>query len=372
LTDNVYFHFTPKERSVMKPFRLLLTAVLMISAAVPVVAQTVEFDINLPNYDVVYIADLVDIRTQRLAQNLPQMSVGMRTVPPGSNIQIYLRILVELQLRDGVRTTIVQGQSSPFSLNGSMQLSAADLSGRGAVIRFPGAQWIAEDSPLANQIKDHVANFPTLPVGNLFIGVRAFSASNDQLLGQKIHVISVRNASESEVLVSLISPEHAANVPTTFPTFTWTSQKPDVTLYVYEMLPIHRSPEEAVSGLPYLKRDIRGASTFTYPADAERRLEMGKRYLWFVETRVVTTRGDLTRRSDVRTFRVRPEAGSNALARLLSTLPGDVSGQLSQLIQDGWVPSGVTLDGQAINQGELTALFQRLARENTEVNFRVE
>jgi hypothetical protein len=138
------------------------------------------------------------------------------------------------------------------------------------------------------------------------------------------------------------------------------------------MLPIHRSPEEAVTGLPYLKRDITGASTFTYPADAERRLEMGKRYLWFVETKVVTTRGDLTRRSDVRTFRVRPETGSNALARFLSTLPGDVSGQISQLIQDGWVPSGVTLDGQAINQGELTALFQRLARENTEVSFRVE
>jgi hypothetical protein len=174
------------------------------------------------------------------------------------------------------------------------------------------------------------------------------------------------------VVVTLVSPEHGSSVPTPFPTFTWTSQKPKVTLYVYEKLPVHRSAEEAVTGIPYLKLELNGISTFTYPADAARRLEVGKTYLWFVETEVVTTRGNLSRRSEVRLFRVQAGGGDNALTRLLSTLPGDVAGQLQQLIQDGWIPSGVTLDGRPLNQGELTALFQQLARNNTEVNFRVE
>lgn len=357
----------------MNLLRIKFLAGLFVFGAVAAQAQsTVQFDINLPNYDVVYIADLFDIRTQTLTQNLPEMSITIRTPSP-SPLNIYLRLNVELQLRGGARTTIVQGQSSPFVLDRVMRLSARDLAGRGATIRFPNAQWIGEDSELSNKIKNHVENFPTLPVGSMFIRLRAFNAADDQPLSDAVqHVISIRNSSEAEVVVSLVSPEHQANVPTPFPTFSWTSQKPNVTLYVYEMLPIHRSPEEAVTGLPYLKRDMTGVSTFTYPPDAERRLEFNKRYLWFVETKVLTTRGDLSRRSDVRTFRVRPETGDNALARLLSSLPGNVSGQLAQLIQDGWVPSSVTLDGKTLNQGELTALFQKLARENTEVGFRVE
>jgi hypothetical protein len=364
-----------KERFVMKSIlrTKLLTGLLLLGAVTAHSQTTVQFDINLPNYDVVYIADLFDIRTQTLTQNLPEMSVVLRTQPPGQSLNIYLRLFVELQLRGGTRTTIVQGQSSPFTLDGVMRLAARDLAGRGSTIRFPGAQWISEDSDLSNQIKDHVENFPTLPVGNLYIRLRAFNAADNQPLSDPVqHIVSIRNSSEAEVVVSLVSPEHQANVPTTFPTFSWTSQKPQVTLYVYEMLPIHRSPEEAVTGFPYLKREITGVSTFTYPPDADRRLELNKTYLWFVETKVLTTRGDLTRRSEVRTFRVRPETGSNALARLLSTLPGDVAGQLARLIQDGWVPSSVTLDGRPLNQGELTALFQRLARENTEVSFSVE
>lgn len=360
----------------MKPFRLLLTVVLVIAAMSFATSQpSVVFDLRLPNYDVIYLSDLVDIRNVRLAENIPDMSIEMRTNPPGQQLMVYIRLRAAIQLRgDAQPEDIVRGESNDFALNNSRMISSRDLSGSGGRdIRIRTSYKMPDNSPLKQKLEDYIQRFPTAPVGSYFLEIEVFDAINrTQKRGEIRKAITVRNASESEVLVSLISPENQANVPTTFPTFSWTSQKPDVTLYVYEMLPIHRSPEEAVTGIPYLKRDVVGASTVTYPADAERRLEMGKRYLWFVETKVLTTRGDLTRRSDVRTFRVRPETGSNALARLLSTLPGDVSGQLSQLIQDGWVPSGVTLDGQAINQGELTALFQKLARENTEVSFRVE
>jgi len=360
----------------MKPFRLLLTVVLMIAGLSLATAQpSVIFDLRLPNYDVIYLSDLVDIRNVRLAENIPDMSIEMRTDPPGQQLMVYIRLRAAIQLRgDAQPEDVIRGESNDFALDNSRLISSRDLSGSGGRdIQIRTSYKMPDNSALRQKLEDYIQRFPTAPVGTYLLEIEVYDAVNRTLKrGQIRKAITVRNASESEVLVSLVSPEQAANVPTTFPTFTWTSQKPDVTLYVYEMLPIHRSPEEAVNGLPYLKRDVVGASTFTYPANAERRLEMGKRYLWFVETKVLTTRGDLTRRSDVRTFRVRPETGDNALARFLSTLPGEVSGQLSQLIQDGWVPSGVTLDGQAINQGELTALFQRLARENTEVSFRVE
>ncbi|MEX2191708.1 MAG: hypothetical protein WEB33_13485 [Bacteroidota bacterium] len=360
----------------MKPFRLLLIVVLVIAAMSFATSQpSVVFDVRLPNYDVIYLSDLVDIRNVRLAENIPDMSIEMRTDPPGQQFMVYIRLRAAIQLRgESQPEDVVIGVSNDFALDNSRLISSRDLSGSGGRdIRIRTDFKMPDNSPLKKKLEDYIQRFPTAPVGTYFLEIEVFDAvSRGQKRGEIRKAITVRNASEAEVLVSLISPEHQANIPTTFPTFSWTSQKPEVTLYVYEMLPIHRSPEEAVSGLPYLKRNIVGASTVTYPADAERRLEMGKRYLWFVETKVLTTRGDLTRRSEVRTFRVRPETGGNALARMLSTLPGDVAGQLAQLIQDGWVPSGVTLDGKTINQGELTALFQRLARENTEVNFRVE
>ncbi|HEX9614168.1 MAG TPA: hypothetical protein VGA55_01610 [Bacteroidota bacterium] len=357
----------------MKASRLFLAFVLLIAGGSVALSQNqVQFDINIPNYDVVYVSDLVDVSSGKLKQGLPEMSITLRNTAPA---QIFLRVRIELQLREGPRKVVVDGRSEPFDLNGVMRLSARDLAGRGALIKFldRNTDWIDDNDEVAKQIRSHIENFPTLPVGNLFISVAAFNPINPTVsIGDLRHTITIRNSSESEVVVTLVSPEHGQNVPTPFPTFTWTSQKPNVTLYVYEKLPVHRSAEEAVTGIPYLKRDLTGISTFTYPADAARRLEMNKTYLWFVETRVVTTRGDLTRRSEVRLFRVHAGGGDNALARLLSTLPGDVASQLQQLMSDGWDPSGITLDGSPINQGELTALFQRLARENTEVNFRVE
>ena len=358
----------------MKHSRLLLVFVLLVAGTSLTVSQDqVQLDINIPNYDVVYISDLVELTTGKLKRNLPEMSITMRT---SGRLQIALGVIVEIQLRGGTRTRLLNAmepgrRSELFDLDGVLRITARDLAGRGVQIKFPNPEWLADDEDVAKQIKSHAENFPTLPVGNLYIGARAFNAAG-QVVGELRHMVSIRNSSESEVVVTLVSPEHGTSVPTPFPTFTWTSQKPQVTLNVFEKLPIHRSAEEAVPGIPYLKRELTGVSTFTYPADAARRLEIGKTYLWFVETQVVTTRGNLNRRSEVRLFRVQPGGGDNALARLLSSLPGGVAGQLQQLIQDGWIPSTVSLDGKSINEGELTALFQQLARENTEVNFRVE
>jgi len=229
---------------------------------------------------------------------------------------------------------------------------------------------------LRDKLQNYVQRFPTAPVGQYSFEIEAWSGTNDvpgQRLGGLTRTITIRNASESEVVVTLVSPEQGSTVPTPFPTFSWSSEKPQVVLYVYEKLGIHRSPEEAVTGIPYLKRELNGISTFTYPADAERRLEIGKTYYWFLETKVLTSRGDLSRRSEIRLFRVLPGGGSsNPLLLALSTMGGDLATQLGNLIQDGWQPSGATIDGSPANPGDVNSLLQRLARENIKVNVSIE
>jgi hypothetical protein len=51
---------------------------------------------------------------------------------------------------------------------------------------------------------------------------------------------------------------------------------------------------------------------------------------------------------------------------------GDLATQLGNLIQDGWQPSGATIDGSPANPGDVNSLLQRLARENVKVNMSIE
>lgn len=366
----------------MKPSKLLkgvLLAVAMTSSFS--FAQTaVDFDLRLPDYDVIYLSDLVDIRNMSLSNNIPDMSIEMRTNPPGQTIKVYITVAAAIQLRGDSREQLVRGESNIFDLAGSRRLSSKDLSGGGAQgIRITTSESgkLSENSPLRKKLEDYIQRFPTAPVGQYFFEIEVFDGTNDVKTGNKIgevrKVISVRNASEEEVVITLVSPEEGASVPTPFPTFSWSSEKPQVVLYVYEKLGIHRSPEEAVTGIPYLTRELNGASTFTYPADAERRLEVGKSYYWFLETKVLTSRGDLSRRSEIRLFRVLPAGGaSNPLLLALATMGGDLATQLAGLIQDGWEPSGATIDGAPANPGDVNSLLQRLARENADVKISIE
>jgi len=363
----------------MKPSKLLkgtLFVVAMTSSLALAQTPSVEFDLRLPSYDVIYLSDLVDIRNVGLSDNIPDMSIEMSTNPSGQTVRVYIKVQAQIQLRgDSQPETIVRGESNDFDLVGSRRLSSKDLSGGGAQgIRINTSFKMADNSPLRKKLEDYVQRFPTAPVGQYFFEIEVYdAAARTQKLGGVRKVITVRNASEQEIVITLVSPEQGAIVPSPFPTFSWSSEKPEVVLFVYEKLPIHRSAEEAVTGIPYLKRNLSGLSTFTYPADAERRLEIGKAYYWFVETKVLTSRGDLSRRSEIRLFRVLPGGGSsNPLLLALSTMGGDIATQLGNLIQDGWQPSGATIDGSPASVGDVNSLLQRLTREDIKVKVNIE
>ncbi len=360
----------------MRPFMVRgLLALLLVGSSLAV-AQTVEFDLRLPNYDVIYLSDLIDIRNVALSDNIPDMSIEMSTIPRGQTKRVYLKVRAAIQLRgDSQPERVVEGETNDFDLIGSRRLSSKDLSSGGGAqgIKVRTSYKLPDDSRLRQKLEDYVKRFPTAPVGKYFFEIEVYDAVlRSQRLGAVRKVINVRNSSESEVVITLVSPEQGASVPTPFPTFSWSSEKTEVTLYVFEKLRIHRSADEAVSGIPYLKQRLSGVSTFTYPADALRRLEVGKRYYWYVETSVLTTRGTLSRRSEIRLFRVQPQVGGSQLARFLSTLPGDAAARFAELIQEGWTPTSLSLDGKPAEQGELIALFQKFIREEIEVNVSIE
>lgn len=361
----------------MKPLKSLRSLLFLLAATVSfAAAQTVQFDINLPSYDVIYLSDFLDVRNVKLSSNIPDLSIEMRTTA-SQTIRVWMQFEADIQLRGESRELLVKGHTSDFDLDPAMprRLSSKDLSGAGAQGISVSTDQKASQA-LQDKLTDYLQRFPTAPVGRYFFRVQVYAApypSTSSPLGQLEKVINVRNASESEVNITLVSPEQGAVIPTPFPTFSWSSERPQVTLFVYEKLPIYRSPEEAVTGIPFLKRDLQGVSTFTYPADASRRLEFGHTYYWFVETRVLTTRGELKRRSEIRMFRVLEGGGaSNPLLLALNAMGGDLATRLAGLLQNGWEPSGATIDGVPATPAEVNALLQKLASENIPLKIAIE
>ncbi|HLF19519.1 MAG TPA: hypothetical protein VI704_01900, partial [Bacteroidota bacterium] len=142
----------------------------------------------------------------------------------------------------------------------------------------------------------------------------------------------------------------------------------------YEKLPVHQSPQEAVTGIPYLNVDLVGANTYTYPADAPRRLEQNKTYVWFVETEVSTNRGTVRRRSEVNVFRIQTaNPQQQAVEQFFNSLGNVAAGTFATLQGIGWTPSGdLTLDGRRLTREDLNNLITRLTGQNVEFQLRVE
>lgn len=84
--------------------------------------------------------------------------------------------------------------------------------------------------------------------------------------------------------VDLLSPMDGDQLVTQFPLFQWRADTRNVRLFVYEMQPGMRSPEEAITGIPHLETDPLTINQFFYPQSGSgvRALEPGKQYVWFL------------------------------------------------------------------------------------------
>lgn len=340
-------------------------------------AQITHVDFDLPSldYDVIYLADFIDVTSNKLASSIPNFS---GTIRADGNGQIMLDIGASIQLRgESSPEQLVFAETEPFTINGSRTISSSDLAaGSLSDIKIKGNPY-SENQSLRDRITNYAREFPTAPVGQYIIQMTAFSVIGGQkgsVLGSTQKTITVRNASPDEVQVNLIDPQPGAVIATQFPTFSWTSANPNVTLFVYEMLPVYQSLQEAVTGIPYLKQDVSGAQTFTYPATTSRLLEQNKSYVWFVQTSVTTNRQTVQKQSEVRLFRIQLDNRADQdISNLMNDFGGNAAGTFATLQSIGWIPIGtMTLDGKPLTLDDLKALVAKLTAQNTQVTIRVE
>ncbi|MBI3005117.1 MAG: hypothetical protein HYY49_06825, partial [Ignavibacteriales bacterium] len=295
-------------RGLLRSFTLGVLIVLSISFAAGQQPITdVRIDLPAFNYDVLYLADFIDVASRKLASNIADFSGSIVAVPEGAAGSIYLKVNASIRLQgDAGPQPLVLAQTEAFRLAGRRTLSSRDLaSGSTSDIKIAGSPY-DENAAQKKRLEDYAARFPTAPVGEYILEIEAFDAlTNASFPSSRIvKTITIRNASPEEVVVTLLDPQPGAIIATVLPTFSWSSPNPKVKLWVYEKLPVHQSAQEAVTGIPYLNTELVGANTFTYPADAPRRLEQNKTYVWFVETEVSTNRGTVRRRSELNIFRI--------------------------------------------------------------------
>ncbi len=361
----------------------LFAACLMIALSSTARAQTIthiDFDLPSLDYDVIYLADFIDVSSNKLAKNIPNFSGSIRATGSGTgNGQIILDASAQILLKgDAGPSVLATATTKPFNVpvNGSRTISANDLAGGVTDIDIADSY---ENTAVRKRLEDYAATFPTAPVGEYTLELKAWDVTTSgtkgtTLLGTVRKVITVRNASPEEVQVNLIDPQPGATIATTLPTFSWSSPNPKVTLYVYEKLPVYQSLQEAITSVPFLKLDLDGAQTVTFPANAQRRLEQNKEYVWFVEASVTTNRQTVVRRSEVRLFRIRlDDQQSQAVSDMMNNFGGAATGTFATLQNMGWVPTGsMTLDGRPVTLEDLKAIVAKLVAQNIPVTVRVE
>jgi hypothetical protein len=380
----------------MKPFikpvfwvmgMLSMVFLLLFSIQTPASAQTVTIESSIPDYDVLYLADYVDVTTQKLKSSIPDVSW---TLTADKTLEVFLQVIAYVKLKDDTREDwVARAFTKKFTLPGVRIITANDISttGKGGEIKI---HQDAENKPKRDQIEDYAKKFPTAPVGQYRIVANVFDGKDWDLvrnntdancsgitpLGTKTIYITIRNASPDEVQVTLESPQDQEVIATTFPTFNWSAENPDspAKISVYEMLAIHRSPQEATNGVPHLIAEVKGTNSFTYPTNAPRRLEQGKRYVWFVTKHVKTNRGNVKRESPIYRFRIATDDPlTRALEQFTSIVGGDLQATFQQLQAMGWTPTGqIILDGRSITGEEFKLLVERLVRENKVVTIKIE
>jgi hypothetical protein len=209
--------------------KFVAVAFLILSVASSAMAQLTSVRIELPAfaYDVLYLADFIDVGTQKLASNIPDFSGSIIAEPPGSSGQIRLVAKASIRLQGDAQPNLVaEATTRPFTVNGSKTFSSRDLaSGSVGDIQIETSREIEGQR---KRLEDYAARFPTAPVGQYVLEIEAQNPTGSAVLGKVRKVISIRNASPDEVVITLLDPQPGAVISSIAPTFSWSSPNPKV------------------------------------------------------------------------------------------------------------------------------------------------
>lgn len=397
---------------------LLLTAFWNSIAVAQIGNLEIKVDINVSEYDVVFLTEFFDVRSQKLASSAPGFSVELKlsstdgsTVPNRLPVRIYVFVDVRLRGEKDFRT-LVKGISKPLDItNGYRMLTARDFATEGVASADVSAGEYKQDIDLKKKIAEYAQTNPTAPPGVYRINILV-QQSNDAGLGKRSYgkasqTIVVPYGSVDEVYVEITEPKNGSTFNNLAPTFSWISSQKDVRVSVYEVGTNHRSPQDALTGgnpcliwtsygemnpldksgstsLTGLTKPIQssmniGSTSLTYPPNAQRQLQQNKAYVLLVEAKVQTNRGDMMRPSKPVLFRIADDKVGQILDNFMNTQHEEISSKYFSLRAEPsnwiyWADYGnIILDGVKQNEIDLESVLKDITnRKDLKIEFDIE
>jgi hypothetical protein len=375
-------------KSILKVL-LLPVLVCLASGVFCSTASAQSVTINLSEYDVIFLTDFFDVKSDKLSSSAPGFSVKIDGLP---NVEIYLSVKVNAQLRggngDAGNAPLVEGCTNnipPSAITGgSLVLTARDFAKGGIASLVPnryGCNY-SENTLLKNKIRDLALVTSTAPPGKYNVVINVFRASDNTLLrgSSSVGTINIAYSTPKEALVEIIEPKTGSYFNNLTPIFSWTTVAPNVIVRVYEAGLNHRSPQDALTGSNLcLEEHVNGATTLTYPATAKRRLQENRAYVVQVEASISTSRGDQGNLSQPVVFRITNDYLGKILDNFMNSVPGNASAVYSTLRAEpsNWIPwppyGSITLNGTMLSESDLQVLLNELStRQDVKFELSVE
>jgi hypothetical protein len=342
--------------------------------------KSVDVNLQFTDYDVMYLTDFVNVRTQKLSPNISGISMDLTvTNPAGGSGKIYVAIKAMIKLQgDNSFSELVEGRTSVFSINGARTLAARDFARGNSDIYIIDNGYILNDA-VKTRLENLATTITTAPPGVYQVMMTVYNESGQQVGGTS-KTITVSISTPDQVLVEISNPANGSFSTNLAPTFNWTTQASGVYVKVFEVGANHHSPQDALTGSnPCLVRQLNGVSSLTYPSDAQRQLQQEKAYVLQVSAIVTTNRGEVDQASLPVVFRITDDKAGKILDNYLSVLGGTAETMYSTLRSEpgNWVVwqtyGGITLDGATISESDLQSILNALSiQTDTKVQLSIE
>jgi hypothetical protein len=331
--------------------------------------SSVKTTLNITEYDILYLADFINAKTQNLNSAVSGFSVDLAPNVQRLQIRIYMQVLVRLR-GDAQPGQLLDGYSKEFTLTGPLTLTARDfvkaIGGKAALDPYN------ENSALKKRITDFAQTTAAAPPGtyNFLVKVMGGSSNPNIVYGTDSKTIVIPYSAVDEVFIEINDPLNGSYSNNLAPTFSWTSAEPNVTVRVYEAGLNHHSPQDALTGgNPYLEENVVGTNTLTYPANAQRQLQENKAYVLQIEANVSSSRGPMKSVSQPVVFRITNDNLGNILDYFLNSVSGNASATYSTLRAEPtkWIPwspyGNITLNGTMLSESDLQVLLKELSTQ---------
>lgn len=278
---------------------VLLTIMLALLAGNAGAQDKVNLLLQVPYYNQLFASDL-DIEHVKSSGILFTARLQSTVDTP---VQVRLDLAVNITLAGESQFQIASATTVPFNLDPGqvMVVTNVDISGDNPRIALDRYDYNREQF---DRIKNVALATGKAPAGVYEFVVRCLGPGNTPISGTERADIVVTNPSR----VELGLPLDGAAVTTLFPHFQWSSSVDTVTVSIFQKEPYQQTPEDVVSGVPFLRESIPNPSSLTrgsfdYPPSGRgvRPLQEGRTYYWYVEIPALATRGSGVR-SDIWSF----------------------------------------------------------------------